>query len=378
MAFTILVSLVLTLLVGGMAWRLNRAFARLKVPSVVPEPATLPTISVCIPARNETHAMTQCLERVLASDYEKMEIVVFDDSSADDTSVLIKSFAHAGVRFVPGLDLPEGWLGKNHALEVLAREASGEYIVFMDVDTQVTPWTMSQLARLAESESLDMLSVIPGRGDGWRASVLFGHLRYYWELLFSTRRAPAAASSLWMIRRDVLIERFDGFTKLKDDVSPEITFARLVGATSYRCLLADDTLGVTYEKKWRSQLETGRRLLYPRVGGRWWTGLIALALLGLLNLPLLGVASFLVVGWGIPQMAALWFMFAFMAVYASYTYRIHSRGWWAGALLWPVVVLQELIILLSSLIGYARHTITWKGRSVTARPTNTDSLILGR
>lgn len=31
----------------------------------------LPTVSVCIPARNENQAIEACLERVLASDYPK-------------------------------------------------------------------------------------------------------------------------------------------------------------------------------------------------------------------------------------------------------------------------------------------------------------------
>jgi len=105
----------------------------------------LPTVSVCIPARNEKHAMTQCLERVLASDYEKLEVVVFDDSSNDETSVLIRSFAHAGVRFVPGTELPGEWLGRNRALDILAHEASGDYIVFMDVDTYITVNSITKL-----------------------------------------------------------------------------------------------------------------------------------------------------------------------------------------------------------------------------------------
>src|ERR1700759_1043342 len=85
----------------------------------------LPSVSVCIPARNETHAMSQCLERVIASTYPKLEVIVLDDSSVDDTSVLIKAYAHAGVRFVEGSRLPKGWLGKNHALQGLLHEASG-------------------------------------------------------------------------------------------------------------------------------------------------------------------------------------------------------------------------------------------------------------
>ena len=85
-----------------------------------------PSVSVCIAARNETHALAQCLERVLKSDYPKLEILVLDDSSTDDTSLIIKSFASAGVRFIPGAALPSGWLGKNHAYQTLIDEARGD------------------------------------------------------------------------------------------------------------------------------------------------------------------------------------------------------------------------------------------------------------
>jgi hypothetical protein len=49
---------------------------------------------------------------------------VFNDQSGDNTSFLIKSFAHAGVRFIDGSPLPEGWLGKNFAQHHLYRESS--------------------------------------------------------------------------------------------------------------------------------------------------------------------------------------------------------------------------------------------------------------
>jgi glycosyltransferase involved in cell wall biosynthesis len=172
-----LLTVLLGVLLLSFAIRLELGIRRFRIRRQYTPAIELPSVSVCVPARNETHAMTQCLERVLASDYPKMEIVVFDDESADDTSVLINSFAHAGVRFVPGTSLPEGWLGKNHALEVLAREASGTYVIFLDVDTHIQPDTISQLVGYMTSEHLEMTSVIPGRHDAWRPNVLFGHLR---------------------------------------------------------------------------------------------------------------------------------------------------------------------------------------------------------
>jgi len=366
--------MIITFAVGGviasllmiLLWRLIVAFRRFRIKKTYTPALNAPSVSVCIPARNEMRVMTECLERVLASDYEKMEIVVFDDSSTDDTSVLVRSFAHAGVRFVPGVRLPEGWLGKNYALEILAREASGSIVVFMDVDTFIQPTTISQLVSYTLSENVDMTSVIPRRDDAYRASVLFGHLRYFWELVLSRFKAPAASSALWMIKRDVLLEEFNGFERVKASVAPESALAQLLGTVRYHCLVASTKLGVAYEKKWHSQLETGRRLLLPKVDTRWFGSWLAFAGLLMLNLPTFGVISGLFVEWTILQGVSLALLAPGMAIYGLYTFKLWGKGWWLGALLWPIVILQELLIFVSSAWGYAHHTITWKGRPVAS------------
>lgn len=353
-------------LLAYMCWRLLVSFRRFRIKKTYTPALNAPSVSVCIPARNETHAMTECLERVLASDYEKMEIVVFDDSSTDDTSILVRSFAHAGVRFVPGVALPEGWLGKNHALEILAREASGSIVIFMDVDTYIRPTTISRLVSYMLGEKVDMVSVIPRREDAYRASVLFGHLRYFWELVLSRIKTPAVSSSLWMIKRDVLLKEFNGFEYIKANVAPESALAQLLGTVRYHCLVAPQQLGAAYEKKWRSQIETSRRLLLPKVNNHWFG--VWLALLGLLalNLPTFVVVSSLFVNWTAFHSTALALVIFSMATYGLYTFKLWGKGWWLGALLWPVVILQELIAFISSVLGYVRHTITWKGRPVAS------------
>ena len=104
-----------------------------------------PTVSLCIPARNETHALADCLSSAVASDYPKLEIIVLDDCSQDKTSQIIRSFAHDGVRFISGEVPSDGWLGKNNAYQALATQAKGEYLVFMSVDTRVEKKSISQL-----------------------------------------------------------------------------------------------------------------------------------------------------------------------------------------------------------------------------------------
>jgi cellulose synthase/poly-beta-1,6-N-acetylglucosamine synthase-like glycosyltransferase len=247
--FAIVFSVILTALLSVIVIRLRRSLQLFRITKNYTAAITAPSVSVCIPARNEMHAMGQCLERVLASDYRKLEVIVYDDSSADDTSLLVRSFAHAGVRFVAGDTLPEGWLGKNHALEVLTREASGTYVLFMDVDTYITPTSISQLVGYIMTEDVEMVSVIPGRSDTNRLSVLFGHLRYFWELVLHSRSHPASSSSLWMAKRRTLLDTFDGFTQFKSVVAPEMMLAGAL-APEYRCLVSNNQLGVTYEKKW--------------------------------------------------------------------------------------------------------------------------------
>lgn len=350
---------------GYIFWRLWRAFALYRPPEEeIKTNIEIPTVSVCIPARNEMHALAESLQRVLASDYEKLEILVYDDSSADDTSVLIKSFAHEGVRFVAGSTLPRGWLGKNHALEVLAREASGAVIVFMDIDTRIEPDTISKLVSVFHSRKAEMVSVLPQRQDGLRTSVLFGTLRYFWQLVAPGAHYPATSSAFWMIKSDTLLEKLGGLLPFSNSVEPETHIARRLGS-AYCALISGRHLGVGFEKKWSSQCETSRRLLFPQFGGKWWSVPLGLGVLGLLNTPTFLIMSGLS-GWTLLHTFSLCIFVSLVLLYGIYLTRMWARGWLVGMLLWPYVILQELILFALSVYGYATQSITWKGRNVTA------------
>lgn len=364
----------LTIVSVFFAWKLMFAFKHFKMKQLLSEPsmlADLPSVSVCIPARNETDAMTQCLEAVIANTYPKLEIIVLDDNSGDNTSHLIKAFAHSGVRFVEGSPLAEGWLGKNYALQELLDEASGSYVLFMDVDTRIKPDTIEQLVSYAQQEKAAMVSVLPLRADGWRLSVLLGSLRYFWELVAHRRSKPAVASSAWMVNRQLLLDYYNGFKQVSSDVQPEAVLAAgLSKINKYRFLISTRVLGVSYEKKWSSQVDTSIRLLYPLIGGRIGGAIVGITLLLLLNLPAFFVISGLINSWTIIETAALWQLCLFIALYGLYLEKVWNRGWWFGALLWPYVIIQELALLILSISGYTRRAITWKGRPITAAPTS--------
>ena len=83
-----------------------------------PEPASLPRLSVVVPARDEALAIGRALASLLAQDYSDLEIIVVDDRSADATGEVAQRLAtkDSRVRVIRVDDVPAGWLGKNHAL----------------------------------------------------------------------------------------------------------------------------------------------------------------------------------------------------------------------------------------------------------------------
>ncbi len=337
----------------------------------------IPTVSVCIAARNETHALAQCLERVLKSDYRKLEILVLDDSSNDDTSLIIKSFANAGVRFIPGKPLPSGWLGKNHAYKTLADEASGDLLLYIDVDTGITTSSISQLVTYFSTHKVSMLSVLPRREDSQRFSALAGTMRYYWELLLGTRVSPPAASAIWMVNSDALTQEGVGLENYGMSVRPERHMARqLQKLGRYRYVIGTGGLGVSYEKHVRSQYETALRLYYPMTGRTVVLWMVYSLFLLLLVTPILVIATVspnhLQFGWA-----------SLLITVTSLTFGVFVYKTYGGSarlirvILGPFLVVQEFILLTLSYIRYRQGAVTWKGRLVSAQPQNHDALEIG-
>ena len=359
--------LIIAGLVGRQLWLALRRFTPPTFTSELGSEVDMPSVTVCIPARNEMHALAECLDKVIASDYERLEIIVLDDVSGDETSSLIKAYAHSGVRFVQGKALPEGWLGKNHALQGLLNEASGSYILFMDVDTRIAPNAVSNLVRYALSQRASMVSVLPRREDGWRASVFFSPLRYYWEILFHTASSPATASNAWLINRKVLQERFNGFGSFKLSVQPESHLSLSLSLShEYRFLLGTKQFGVAFEKKWRSQLVTSTRLLFPLLNHSVSTALIAVLNLLLVLVPVLTLCTLFFVEPRVIHVVSLIVLVLFAALYGMYIHRVWNKGALLGAVLWPLIVVQEIILIIASVYQYTRRSVKWKGRKILA------------
>jgi Glycosyl transferase family 2 len=126
-------------------------------------PARWPRVSVIIPARNEADWIETALESRLADDYPDLEIIVVDDRSTDETPAIIARIAPSDLR-VRSLrvdELPEGWLGKVHALQAGMEVATGEWLQFSDADAVVRPRMLAKAVAHCESDGVDVLAVAP-------------------------------------------------------------------------------------------------------------------------------------------------------------------------------------------------------------------------
>ncbi len=348
---------VVSIAVAAATVRLYRATRQIKTLSLdASQSIEPPTVSVCIPARNEMYALSTCLDRVLASDYPKLEVLVLDDESEDDTSLLIKSYAHAGVRFIAGSALPAGWLGKNYALDTLLRAASGRYVIFLDVDTQIDYQTIRKAVREMEITNAPLLSTIPHREDTHRASALFGSLRYFWTLLFVRENTPAS-SAFWVVQRQVVLDH-DGLNKYRLDSYPEMSLQSSVG----RGRLVDSfTLGVGFEKRWSSQIDTSVRLLKPIIGHY---GLVVWVLLLLVGIvPWVLIESLMYQRWLVVATTGVTVVLSCVLLLLFYRIQWSSRRA-ITIIAGPFIVLQEAVALARSYYSYARGRVTWKGRDI--------------
>jgi glycosyltransferase involved in cell wall biosynthesis len=341
----------------------------------------LPTVSVCIPARNEDHALEDCLNTVLASSYPKLEVIVLDDCSQDKTSDTIRSFAHDGVRFIKGDTPASGWLGKNQAMQTLAEHASGDYILFMDVDTRLSVTSIAQLIDYTLDNKMNMIAVLPQNRLGVQAGGLFGTLHDFWQIVLPlSRRRIAVARQAWLINADRLRE-LGGFKSVAQKIVPEISFARrLFAKDSYRFIAGNEALGITTAKRWSSELESAVRLLYPTYKRQPGLALLAMGAVASFALAPLGICVYMVLTrqWnGLHAFAAIVALLVF-AVFGFVTKRTHPRSWFLRTLLLPVIAVQEVFLILTSLVQYEFGEVNWKGRNVCYPVISSGRTRLGR
>lgn len=110
-------------------------------------------ISVVVPAYNLAQYLPRCLDSILTQTYENLEVIVVDDGSRDDTFSIISRYAEKDSR-VKAIHKENG--GVTSARLRGIREATGEWIGFIDGDDEIEPHMYARLLENAHAHDADI------------------------------------------------------------------------------------------------------------------------------------------------------------------------------------------------------------------------------
>src|SRR5262245_5210442 len=151
-----------------------------------PEPPVWPRLTVVVAACDEERTIGPALETLVRQDYPDLEIVVVDDRSKDATGRIVDEVAarEPRVRAIHVTHLPEGWLGKVHAMQRATEAATGDWILYTDADVHFASGALRHAIAHAIHAGLDHFAVAPeiepidlahdAVGAAFASSFLFG------------------------------------------------------------------------------------------------------------------------------------------------------------------------------------------------------------
>lgn len=138
-------------------WRPASTREKIEPDSGLDSNQNLSDITVLIPARNEAPYIQQTLEGLKAQG-ERLQIIVIDDQSTDETAQL--ACQQEGVQVIAGTAPPEGWSGKLWALEQGLQHVNTSYTLLLDADITLSPGIIATLKNKALNENRSMVSLM--------------------------------------------------------------------------------------------------------------------------------------------------------------------------------------------------------------------------
>lgn len=122
-----------------------------------------PLLSVIVAARHEERQIRSSITSQLKQTYINVEWILVNDRSNDNTGKIMDELMEMDprVKVLHLIDLPEGWLGKNHALYRGSLKASGKWLLFTDADVKYEEKAFAKALHYFEKHQLDHLTAAP-------------------------------------------------------------------------------------------------------------------------------------------------------------------------------------------------------------------------
>ena len=125
-----------------------------------------PLISVVVPVHNGAAYLSDSLESVVAQTHRRLDIVVVDDGSTDESAAMIRAWASRDARVRP---IVTSHRGPEHARNAGVAAAHGDFIAHLDQDDIAAPARLSTQYRWMHTHGVDVCG---------SCTLVFGEHRY--------------------------------------------------------------------------------------------------------------------------------------------------------------------------------------------------------
>ena len=172
----------------------------------------VPTISLVIPTYNEASVIRQKLENVLQLDYprDKLEVLVVDSASSDDTQNIVNKFAGEHRREINLILIVQPVRrGKSEAINEALRSTRSEILVLTDADVTFPPDSLRKLVQNFEGAEVGAVSgvEVPVGGKTFLTGIEADYRRIYTAIRMAEAETDTpfmCESELSAYRREIL------------------------------------------------------------------------------------------------------------------------------------------------------------------------------
>ncbi|MGD0759011.1 MAG: glycosyltransferase family 2 protein [Candidatus Sulfotelmatobacter sp.] len=335
------------------------------------EAAGNPPVSIIVPARNEEESIEQALRSLLALDYDNYEVIAVNDRSTDRTGEIMERVAGdlpsgKRLRVVHHRELPEGWLGKTHAMWTATNLAAGDWLLFTDADVMFKPESLRRALAYAEAEQADHVVLFPQiimKRPGeymmiafFQTMFMFGHRP--WKVADPKANDHMGVGAFNLVRRSAY-EAVGTYERLRMEVVDDMKLGKVIKNAGFaqRNVFGSDLISIRWANGAMGVVDNLTKNFFAILSFQWWRTLLSAFALAFINLgPFMGV--WLAHGWArVPYAVALGSMFL---IYMGMSWRSGVPPYYF--LLHPVsTVLFVYTLLRSMTLTLWNGGIVWRG-----------------
>ena len=114
-------------------------------------------VSIIVPVYNTSNYLDKCISSILNQSYKNIEIIIIDDGSTDNSLDILKKYEKQDNRIKVLAQKNQGQgVARNYGL----KEATGEYICFVDSDDRIDQLMVEKLLQNIKKEDSDFSSCL--------------------------------------------------------------------------------------------------------------------------------------------------------------------------------------------------------------------------